>query len=303
MWQPQGPWVEVYEPLLQNGLRVNLISATLRDDALHQKFLHSLIGKEDIFQVCYLQYPHIPILHAVSTRIGGVSSGAYEGLNIGYTTEDEPDCVYENRERIRAACGIPVQPVLNMVHGTDMVYVDDTPDGRAIGDACMTDKRDLPMMITTADCVPIIIYDPDHHAASLVHAGWKGTLDRIAKLAVESMGRKFASVPSKLKIGLGPSIGPCCFEVGADVGEAFNRRFKNNKHLQELPLFSGITGNSQTGGKVDLWAANYAALLEAGAESGNICLSRVCSFCQSEMCYSYRRDNRVTGRMASLVVL
>ena len=282
---------------------MKLVTATIRDDMLHRKFVRRGTDQGDIFQVCYLQYPHISISHAVSTRIGGVSVGAYEGLNIGYTTEDEIDCVYENRERLRVACGIPVQPVLNMVHGTNIIYVDETPNGMAIGDACMTDKLNMPMMITTADCVPIIIYDPDHHAAALVHAGWRGTLERIAKIAIEAMGEKFASQPANLKIGVGPSIGPCCFEVGEDVGEEFNRAFKNRQYLQELPLFAGISESPVRPGKVDLWAANCAAMLEAGADCSNICLSGICSFCRSDMCYSYRRDKRVTGRMASLVVL
>lgn len=253
------------------------------------------------FELSYITFPNIKVPHAVSTRRGGVSRGAYQGLNIGFTTEDNPDDVEENRRRLAAASGVPLAAVLTMVHGIEVVRVDGPINSLTLGDACLTDKVKQPMMITTADCVPVVLYDPIHKAVGLAHAGWRGTVERIAKVTVESMAHQFGSDPQALQVGIGPSIASCCFEVGQDVAQQFSESFANSPYGKDITLFERKNGD--IGRHVDLWLANLVALREAGVKSENICLGNVCSVCQEDLCFSYRRDKRVTGRMASAVML
>ena len=253
------------------------------------------------FRLYYLTFPHIEVPHAFSTRWGGVSVGPYRGLNIGLTTDDSLAAVEANRARFTAASGLPLTPVLAMVHGVEVVRVDGHGDGLILGDACITDKPGQSMMITTADCVPIIFYDPQRPAVGLAHAGWRGTVERIAKATVEAMQRQFGSDPAQLRVGVGPSIGPCSFEVGEDVAAKFTCAFSGSLWGQEIVLQDG-KGQGR-GCTVDLWLANLIALYEAGVKAENICLSRLCSACRDDYFYSYRRDRQVTGRMAAAVLL
>ncbi len=260
-----------------------------------------LQGWFEPFVLDYITFPNIAIPHAVSTRRGGVSGGAYQGLNIGFTTEDNPDDVEENRRRFAAASGVPLAAVLTMVHGVEVVRVDGPINSLTLGDACITDRIGQPMMITTADCVPVILYDPSHKAVGLAHAGWRGTVERIVKVTVESMTQQFGSDPGQLQVGIGPSIAPCCFEVGQDVAQQFCESFANSPYGKEITLFE--RKGADVSRHVDLWLANLVALREAGVKAENICLSNICSVCQESLCFSYRRDKRVTGRMASAVML
>ena len=253
------------------------------------------------FELNYITFPNIKVPHAVSTRRGGVSNGAYQGLNIGFTTEDNPDDVEENRRRFAAASGVPLAAVLTMVHGIEVVRVDGPINSLTLGDACITDRVNQPMMITTADCVPVILYDPIHKAVGLAHAGWRGAVERIAKVTVESMTKQFGSDPEQIQVGIGPSIAPCCFEVGQDVAQQFCESFANSPYGKDIALFKRKSGDVSR--YVDLWLANLIALREAGVKAKNICLSNVCSVCQESLCFSYRRDKRVTGRMASAIML
>ncbi len=253
------------------------------------------------FELSYITFPNIKVPHAVSTRRGGVSSGAYQGLNIGFTTEDNPDDVEENRRRFAAASGVPLAAVLTMVHGIEVVRVNGPINSLTLGDACITDRVNQPMMITTADCVPVVLYDPIHKAVGLAHAGWRGTVERIAKVTVESMAQQFGSDPQQLQVGIGPSIAPCCFEVGQDVAQQFCESFANSPYGKDIALFERKNGDVSR--HVDLWLANLIALREAGVKAENICLSNVCSVCQEGLCFSYRRDKRITGRMASAIML
>lgn len=272
-------------------------------EGLFNKVVMRKTGVVEPFTVVYLTFPNIKVPHAVSTRLGGVSGGNYRGLNIGYTTEDDLDLVEENRARLAWACGIPLRPILNMIHGTEIILVDDTPvDPQTVGDGCITDTPNAPMMITTADCVPVIFYDPKKRAVGLAHAGWRGTLARICQKTVEAMSKNFSSDPGDLQVGIGPSIGPCCFEVGEDVADLFKAEFAGRDLVQELPS-SEVKGSSVPKFKVDLWGVNIAVLREAGVPLENIFSSRICSRCREDLCYSYRRDRGTTGRMASLVVL
>lgn len=244
--------------------------------------------------VQYITYPNISVPHATSTRIGGVSSGNYSSLNIGQTTEDVPRYVHENRLRLEVATGIAVNTILDMVHGTKVVKINELPKTRRIGDACMTDRSGLPLGITTADCVPLIMHDPVRGVLSIVHTGWRGTVARIAKVALKAMVGNYGTNLCDVQVAIGPSIGPCCFEVGYEVAQQFNEAFSG----QELARI-GKNGKIL----INLWLANVKALLECGLAPENICASCLCSACNGDLFYSYRRDKCVTGRIATIAML
>lgn len=244
-------------------------------------------------QVRYLAFPNLSVPHGFSTRVGGVSQGPYRGLNIGQTSADVPRRVHENRVRLARELGVPLVRILNMVHGTQVVRVDAHQPPVRTGDACITDQPGVSMMITTADCVPIFFHDPVRGAVGLAHAGWRGTVEGVARTTVEAMVSEFGCRPADLRVAVGPAIGPCCFEVDADVAEPFRQVFPGKDLVQERV-------NKFT---VDLWRANERVLRVAGVREENILVSRVCTSCREDLFFSFRRDRKVTGRMAAVISL
>lgn len=247
----------------------------------------------NVANVGYITFPHIDVPHACSTRVGGVSQGDYAGLNIGQSTKDVSLHVHRNRMLLEGATGVPVVSCLNMVHGTKVIRLDALPKTRRIGDACITNVPGVPLMITTADCVPIVFYDPVRRAIGLAHGGWRGTVARIVVNTVASMQAEYGCRPEDLRVAVGPSIGPCCFAVHDDVLAPFAQAFAG----KELAV---NCGNSSC---IDLWRANLLALEECGVSLSNVCVTRVCTSCQNSLFFSYRRDRGTTGRMASVIVL
>lgn len=269
-----------------------------------------VLGREiERFEVQYITFGNIPIPHGCSTRIGGVSGGAYESLNIGQSTADAPGYVHENRRRLGTAVGVQPVSLLDMNHGTRVVRLDRLPKGLHKGDACITDVPGLPLMITTADCVPLIMYDPVHKAVGLTHAGWRGTVAKISRYTLRALNENYGTLPEDVQVAVGPSIGPCCFEVGPEVADQFRSAFPGQKSLilERLMLKSEQELLQKKENiltlYVNLWRANLLTLLEAGIPAGNIRFSGLCTMCRRGLFYSYRRDQRVTGRIATLAML
>lgn len=241
----------------------------------------------------YLSFPNLQVPHGFSTRVGGVSEGPYRSLNIGQTTKDAPSRVHENRQRLSGEVGVPLVRTLSMVHGAVVVRVDRNPPTVREGDACVTDRPGVAMMITTADCVPIFFHDPVRRAVGLAHAGWRGTVAGIAAETVKALVREYGTRPEHVQVAVGPGIGPCCFEVDDDVAEPFRQRFPGKD----------LVGERVNKFTVDLWRANLQVLLEAGVAEERIRVSRVCTSCREDLFFSFRRDRKVTGRMAALIAL
>jgi len=153
-------------------------------------------------------------------------------------------------------------------------------------DAYITNEKNLPIAIRTADCVPIFIFDPLHRVIGLAHAGWKGTYKAIAAKTVQRMQEKYASQPSDLRIVLGPSIRECCYQVG----EKFRDYFPAHVQDREGFLYA------------DVISANRDQLLQAGVRPENILDSGICTCCNKDY-FSFRRDGPSAGRMISLMML
>jgi polyphenol oxidase len=227
------------------------------------------------------------VKHFFSTKVGGVSKGDYSSLNLGVYTNDLSENVNNNFNRIYNAADMKSDNIMYLfqVHG-DEIHVVDESNYRNIcgkdGDAIITKEKNISIGVFTADCVPILIVDSVTKVIAVVHAGWKSTYLNIAKKVIQFMVNSMECKSENIIAALGPSIGPCCFQVGADVAEKFSCVHEN-------------------GGKyyVDLWKENANQISECGISSEKIFGSNLCTMCNSDMFYSYRRDNGKTGRLGT----
>lgn len=163
-------------------------------------------------------------------------------------------------------------------------------------DGFISNVSEVPLTIFTADCIPIFILDPVEKAIGLVHAGWRGTLGRMSERAVARMEETYGSRPEDLIVALGPSIGPCCYQVGEEVMSAFREQFSD---------WSSFISPDPAGEKwtLDLWEANRIQLMRARVKDDNIINSRMCTSCHNDLFFSRRRNGHPAGRMMSLMML
>lgn len=229
----------------------------------------------------------LPLPHAFTTRAGGVSAGAYAGLNCD-DREDDPAAVAENRRRLCAALGFDPARVarLNQVHGTEVRVA---VPGVQEGDALVSTERGVLLAIGTADCFPLLLADPQAGVVGAAHAGWRGTLGQIAAHTVAAMVRRGAD-PANIRAAVGPGICGERYPVGADVARAF-RESGLGDFVLERPA----------GPHLDLAGANRAVLLASGLRAEHVWVSGRCS--TEDDFYSYRRDAGRTGRMWAVIGL
>lgn len=242
--------------------------------------------------LCLLIFDHIKVPHAIPTRLGGLSQGPWQGLNLGFSSGDDKEVVAKNRSLLARVLGTSmISPLLKMTHGSEVVEVTTPVQPFYEADACWTREAGLPLSITTADCVPILYWCPITGAVALAHAGWRGTVASIAGKVVEAL-REQGSPVHELKIGVGPAISPEHFLVHEDVRQPFVDRFGERDWIRavEKERFS-----------IDLWQANVQILEEYGILSDQIVVARECTFAQPENFYSYRRDQGRTGRLLSVI--
>jgi polyphenol oxidase len=220
---------------------------------------------------------------AFSTRIGGVSDGPFESLNLGILTGDEPEHVIENRRLLCEKAGAEPEraTMLWQQHGADVVKA--TADRGVMtagfdhppGDALWTDEPGLALMLITADCLPVAVARQNGAGAALavLHVGWRGLLGGIADAALTELG------DGPLNAVIGPGIGPCCYEVGEEVAAPFSDRYGPEVLV---------------GRNLDLYTATEKALYSAGCTS----VERVemCTSCHPDLFFSHRRDGALTGR-------
>ena len=255
-------------------------------------------------------FPEDIVKHAVSTRLGGVSKKPFDSLNLALHVGDIEESVLINRKRFANALDIKAEDIVtpNQVHGDKIVRVDESHRGRGATnyddsisetDALITNTPNLPLMLCFADCVPVLFVDVDNHAVGIAHAGWKGTMSKIAAKTLMAMTDEFGTDPIKCLAAIAPSIGPCCYEVGENVINACRENFPN--HVDELII--------KRGEKIfiDLWKCNLVQLIEAGMSEENIDIARECTYCKSSWYFSYRAAHRSgqkeTGRIAAIISL
>jgi YfiH family protein len=214
-----------------------------------------------------------PYTVAFSTRLGGVSEGSFESLNLGRRTRDEPENVDENRRRLCEAVGVdPELLALNRQVHAATVNRADAGDRMKDGDGLWTDEPGVPMLVFSADCLPIALARVNGNPGlALLHAGRLGLLEGILQAGVAVLGGPIAAI-------VGPGIGPCCYEVGEDILAAYRARFG-----------PGVI----QGRNLDLWTAAELVLREAGVEA--VEHLDVCTACNDRF-FSHRRDGPITGR-------
>lgn len=231
--------------------------------------------------------------HGFTTRAGGVSEGPFASLNLGMKWGDARDNVLENRQRVLAASGCGAMHLARQVHGAAIVEVraGDHPDqtGHQEADGVCTSVPGLALGVYVADCVPVLLADPRTGACAAVHAGWRGTVAGVLPAAVRALGR-LGSRPADLRVALGPSIGPCCFEVGPEVATQFAAW---PEVIAERP------GQKP---HIDLRRALRLQLHAAGLEDAGIDDLGLCTMCDpAGRFYSYRRDGARTGQHVGFI--
>jgi len=229
---------------------------------------------------------HGGLVAAFSTRRGGVSPDPL-GLNLSYKVGDDPSNVRKNRELFFLPLGISLDrlAVPGQVHGST-VRVVDQPGEYPETDGLLTSRPGLFLSVSVADCVPILLHDPDRGVVGAVHAGWRGTAAGIAQTAIRTMNAAFGSDPGSLLASIGPSASVCCYVVGPEVAERFAPRFRQEQE-------GGVC--------LDLKEANRSQLIEAGLRPANIELSPHCTISEPELFHSHRRDGMKSGRMMAVI--
>ncbi len=232
------------------------------------------------------------LVHAVFTRLGGVSREPFDTLNVSHNVNDAGVHVAENHARVYGHLGLTAAQVTSprQVHGNRVAVITSADAGTTIPDTdgLVTIAPHVALLLRFADCQPILLYDPARHAMGLIHAGWRGVAQGIARRAVEIMVQAFGTRPADLIAGLGPAIGPCCYTVGDRVAAAMG---------YVLPNWSdALSPQGEDAWYLDLSAANAQQLAAEGVrqiETANLCTS-----CRHDEFYSHRAGNGRTGRFA-----
>ncbi len=229
-----------------------------------------------------------------TSRLGGVSDGAFAGLNLGAHVADEPACVAENRRQLCEQLQLTQEPLwLTQVHGTTVYPVREAADAQPAmppqADAAVTRLAEVPLTVMTADCLPVLFCDRIGSVVATAHAGWRGLCDGVLEQTVAAMG-----VPtSEILAWMGPAIGPLAFEVGDEVRSAFVAQ-----HPAATEAF--VPGTSAGKWLADLYCLARQRLNAVGVEQ--IYGGQLCTFSDPARFYSYRRDGQ-TGRMSGLIWL
>lgn len=233
---------------------------------------------------------------AFTTRHGGVSLPPYTSNNLAFHVGDDSLHVIENHDRLANALGYDRHRLVHMrqIHSDIILTVDEnyTFDTPPECDALITTKSNLPLMIMSADCTPILLHDPINHVIGVVHAGRAGALNRILPKTIETMHRMFGSEPSNVLIAMGPSIHGCCYEINASIA-------------QEVIAQGYPQALSQDDEKVflDVNTILKRQLEELSIPGEHIEVLEECTSCHKERYFSYRADRQKTGRIAGVIML
>lgn len=238
------------------------------------------------------------LTHGVFTRIGGVSAAPWQSLNLGGTVGDDPAAVQENHRRVYHTLGLDQSRACTVwqVHSADVVVVRQPVPNRkwlARADSMVTDCTGVPLAMRFADCTPILLYDPVHHAIGMAHAGWRGTVQNVAGTTVATMQAAFGTDPADVQAGIGPSIGPEHYQVGEEVVDAVQDAFGTTDTL--------INRAADGSAYLDLWAANRLALERAGVTQ--IEIAGLCTASGTDEFFSHRAEAGKTGRFGAVIAL
>src|SRR5215470_13325090 len=257
------------------------------------------------------------LVHGFSTRPSGTSQLESEKvLNLGFMEWDARETVLENRRKFQSALDAAdfQFAALKQIHSDVIHFFPQAPANPCKGDASATSQPGVLLGVQTADCVPVLLVDPKKRAVAAIHAGWRGTLARITQKAVGRMALEFGSKPAHLLAAIGPSIGPCCYEVAADFVTKFTAQFADAADYFDEPR-SGEEPNplqwlnmkppghqpAPKNVRLDLRKANRSQLLAAGLHAQNIFISDLCTACHTDLLFSHRREGALSGRLLATI--
>lgn len=239
------------------------------------------------------RYPYIK--HIVTQKEMGYSCGFSLALHTG----EDINSIISNRGIVEEYFGEDnIYCSLRQVHSS-MVHICNETESKGWkdienaveADAVITDRRGVVLTILTADCVPILLFDPIKNIIGAVHAGWKGSADKILTKTIKAMEGEYGSNPKDLVVAIGPSIGKCCYEVDRDVA----------KHFEEYDTGALETGDRDGKYQLDLKVINSIQAQECGVDIDNIEISKICTSCDNEHFFSYRAENGCKGRFMSAI--
>ena len=237
-------------------------------------------------------------IHCFSTRFGGVSTGYLKSLNLGVHRGDTPENVEKNYEILGAAVGFRPENLVftHQIHSDIVRRVGAADRGEGLArpvpldcDGLITDEPDVALAVFSADCTPILLHDPVRGAVGAVHAGWRGTAQKIAQITAQKLINEFGSNPKDICVLIGPAICGKCYEVGEEVYSIFSP--------SPLPALSSEKG----GLRLDLKKINAKQLADIGIEKIDIC--PYCTCCDNEYFFSYRKENGTTLRHSAVLKL
>ena len=251
---------------------------------------------------------HENISHFVSGRMGGFSSPPYDSLNLAFHVEDDPKKVHKNRQLLASTLDISLNnfTFAKQIHDSSVKII--TEELRGSGgleqqtaieatDALVSNLSNICLIVLVADCVPILFFDPKKNVIGAAHAGWRGTVLGVVQNTVKTFLERFGSSPRDIIVGIGPSIGPCCYEVGSEVITHVEDTFHSKKgYIDEKPLEDGK-------GYLNLWETNKTLLVEMDIPENNIESAGICTHCNHNSFFSHRYQKSGTGRFGAGIMI
>lgn len=268
-----------------------------------------IVGRDDAVisgDITYFEAPRLKALglvnHAFCTRKGSVHGKPHPSAILGGVRDQKRVLALLHMESVANTVGFEPKRLITMqqIH-EDRIWIIHTPlppSGRSSNcrsDAILTDQRDIAIGVLTADCVPILLADPDHAVIGAVHAGWRGTLQGIARKVLDRMIHRFGTRPEDLFVAVGPSIGECCYEVDEAVMGPFRSSGWN------WQSFSRYKGKEKW--YLDLALANIEQMRDAGMRDERCSWIRVCTACNNDILFSYRAEGTGVGEQISFIQL
>ncbi len=244
------------------------------------------------------------IRHAFSTRLGGVSKGVCESMNLAFGRGDDRGTVLENYRLMCASAGFEYESLCGSVqiHEAKVMTVTKADRGHGIlrerewqsADALITNDKDVTLVTYYADCTPLFFIDTKTHAIGLAHGGWRGTVERIAVNTVKAMEKEFGTKAEDLICAVGPVIGKCCYEIDDECAKHFMA-------LDEIDTSKILTAKENGKYMADLALTNKLLLINAGVKEENITVSDLCTRCNAELLWSHRATGGKRGTMAAFM--
>lgn len=244
--------------------------------------------------------------HGFSSRQGGVSPAPFDSLNLGANRGDAPERVEENFRRFCGAVGSTPETVVknHQVHGKAVRRITSPSEavplsqpGTFPADALVTDVPGICLTVFSADCIPVLLYDPVRRVVGAAHAGWRGTAAGIAYETARTMAEDYGCAPENLLAAIGPGISPCCFETHADVPDGL----RSGLGEAAEPFIRPLPGGEKF--QVDLKGANARWLTKAGLSPDHIAVCSLCTACRPDLFWSHRRLGQARGSMAAMIEL